>query len=180
MKNLTGSRFGRLVVLNMDCKVGRRRYCTCVCDCGNDTKVLPHNLISGCTKSCSCKGHRVSDAGFRRMLQSYKGSAKVRRIPWELTDEQFRELTSSPCYYTGRPPSSVFVAGNVDRRKRRGLSPSLNLGDEYINNGVDRLDNSKGYTIDNCVPCCATANYAKLKTPHDEFIAFCKEVAQRF
>ena len=28
-------------------------------------------------------------------------------------------------------------------------------------NGIDRINNSKGYTIDNCVPCCFMCNYSK-------------------
>ena len=31
----------------------------------------------------------------------------------------------------------------------------------YKHNGIDRVDPSKGYTIDNCVSCCSKCNYAK-------------------
>jgi hypothetical protein len=28
-------------------------------------------------------------------------------------------------------------------------------------NGIDRVDNTKGYTLENCVPCCTRCNLAK-------------------
>ena len=36
-------------------------------------------------------------------------------------------------------------------------------------NGIDRLDSSKGYTIDNCVSCCSVCNTAKLEMDVDDF-----------
>ena len=44
---------------------------------------------------------------------SIKLGAKRRNLPWELTEEQFRTLTISPCYYTGREPSNVFTSSNA-------------------------------------------------------------------
>lgn len=38
----------------------------------------------------------------------------------------------------------------------------------YIN-GIDRKDSSKGYTIDNCVPCCTECNTMKSDLPLDVF-----------
>jgi hypothetical protein len=52
-------------------------------------------------------------------------------------------------------------------------------GGIYIYNGVDRVDNTKGYTIENCVPCSKEANAMKMAFGHDEFIALCKEIAAR-
>ncbi len=31
----------------------------------------------------------------------------------------------------------------------------------YIYSGVDRVDSTKGYTVDNCESCCKTCNVAK-------------------
>lgn len=39
----------------------------------------------------------------------------------------------------------------------------------YINNGIDRIDNNKGYTIDNVVPCCKMCNQAKNDYTLQEF-----------
>lgn len=58
MKNeqdLTGMRFGRLIALE---DTGERyrtaRIWRCLCDCGNEAKVIVYNLINGSVKSCGC------------------------------------------------------------------------------------------------------------------------------
>lgn len=37
------------------------------------------------------------------------------------------------------------------------------MNGEFISNGIDRIDNNRGYVKENCVPCCKTCNYAKRK-----------------
>jgi len=55
MKNLTGNRFGKLVVLYPAGKNGTGRCVwECQCDCGNVTIVPANNLTSGNTQSCGC------------------------------------------------------------------------------------------------------------------------------
>lgn len=50
-----------------------------------------------------------------------------------LTKEQFQELSNQECHYCGKEGP----------------------------NGIDRIDNSVGYTFENCVPCCKHCNYVK-------------------
>lgn len=38
----------------------------------------------------------------------------------------------------------------------------------YVN-GIDRIDNSKNYTPNNCVPCCEVCNKAKRHLSYVEF-----------
>jgi len=54
-KDLTGRRFGRLVVTGF---AERRKniYWACTCDCGSKTKVQAWNLTSGHSRSCGCAG----------------------------------------------------------------------------------------------------------------------------
>lgn len=73
----------------------------------------------------------------------YKKNAKRRGLSFQLSKEQFYTLTAQPCEYCGR----------------------IN---EY--NGIDRIDSNKDYTIDNCVPCCASCNIMKNDTPFNEWI----------
>ncbi|WP_037547415.1 hypothetical protein [Spirochaeta lutea] len=63
----------------------------------------------------------------------YKRKAKANDREFELTKEQFDRLSTGNCYYC-----------NVE-------GP----------NGIDRIDNSKGYSIENCVSCCKHCNYVK-------------------
>lgn len=51
--DLTGQRFGRLVVLEM-LKKNSRTYCKCQCDCGNIKIIRADAVSSGVTQSCGC------------------------------------------------------------------------------------------------------------------------------
>jgi hypothetical protein len=67
---------------------------------------------------------------------------------WEITKEQYRILTKGNCHYCGKPPRHV----RKDDKTFHG---------GYLCNGIDRVDNTKGYVIDNCVPCCWECNSMK-------------------
>lgn len=52
--DLTGQRFGRLVVLERDYSNSKQVSWFCQCDCGNKVSVRSGNLRSGNTQSCGC------------------------------------------------------------------------------------------------------------------------------
>jgi hypothetical protein len=53
--DLTGERFGRLLVLGLDDNPGRKEvHWSCLCDCGTTKSVSRSNLRSGSTVSCGC------------------------------------------------------------------------------------------------------------------------------
>lgn len=58
IKDLTGKRYGRLVVIELHEKRktgnGTTLYWKCRCDCGNETVSLGNGLKNGDTKSCGC------------------------------------------------------------------------------------------------------------------------------
>jgi hypothetical protein len=169
--NLVGMTFNRLTVESFFGKDCRGEYIwNCLCICGNVRKVRSSDLRSGHNKSCGCFNRdrfrrcRIRPgAAFRHVRDTYKRSALKKGFVWELTDEQFESIITKPCYYTGRPPSKQFVARS---------------GEVFTYSGIDRKDSKKGYTLDNCVPCCTEVNYTKLDTPYDTFLQMVKEIAQ--
>ena len=59
MIDLTGQRFGKLVVLENAGKLdGRRYYWKCQCDCGTTVVIIGTSLRSGNTKSCGCEKYK--------------------------------------------------------------------------------------------------------------------------
>lgn len=52
--DLTGQRFGRLVVLKRDFSRKKAAFWICQCDCGKETTVQSCHLRSGATQSCGC------------------------------------------------------------------------------------------------------------------------------
>ena|SRR5687767_9662289 len=90
-----------------------------------------------------------------KLLYRYKKRAKKLKLDWTLTDEQCEKLFDSPCYYCDTVKYSSI--------KNTGHSTPF----EY--NGIDRVDNSRGYSSDNVVPCCGRCNSAKNKFTLGEF-----------
>lgn len=80
---------------------------------------------------------------FNGKLLSYKREAKKRGIEWLLSDEEFKDFWGKDCYY---------------------------CGSKILGVGIDRVDNSKGYIIDNTVPCCCQCNIIKMDYTYEEFI----------
>jgi hypothetical protein len=66
------------------------------------------------------------------------------------------------CDYCGRHPETYTRPKNA------------NGGFKY--NGIDRVVNSVGYTLENCVPCCSNCNRAKSTLSRQEFIAWAHRV----
>lgn len=77
----------------------------------------------------------------RQPYNDYVSNCRRKNIYWEISFDDFNELTSKNCVYCDRPPHRV----------RNG----------WFYNGIDRLDNNKGYTIKNSVPCCHPCNRVK-------------------
>lgn len=86
-----------------------------------------------------------------------------RDIENQLTPEDLQFLQQKECLFCGRPPF------NWTKWKTRNPI-------QY--NGVDRLDNSKPYTLDNCVTCCKDCNQMKSKRGVQEFLDHCLRVAR--
>lgn len=58
--DLTGKRFGRLVVLRRTDNIGKKPAWVCKCDCGNERIVTGSNLNSGNVQSCGCLWKEVT------------------------------------------------------------------------------------------------------------------------
>jgi len=158
----TGHRYGKLVVIKQaEKRVADEITWFCKCDCGGEKVVRGRDLRYGKTKSCGCLQHRLKypkgEAAFNKLWGHYKQNAKKRGHKFSLLKRDFRRLTSYPCYYCGAIPNQV-------------MRPKCSRSGNYIYNGLDRVDNNKGYTLDNAVPCCYICNKAKGSLSQDEFV----------
>ena len=166
-----GDRFGKLVILRQDgvhkkpCGTTERRW-LCKCDCGNEVSVLGHNLKSGNTKSCGClpKQSRLPNnrGVINHIILQYKRHARDRGLAWGLSYEDVERLIKQPCFYCGTINSNHKVTKNCK--------------EGYDHNGIDRTDSSRGYFIDNVVPCCKICNRAKNNMDQREFIEWARKV----
>jgi len=105
----------------------------------------------------------------RSLGSQYKYRAKeIFDRKFDLTPYQFRQLTNQNCYYCGQEPDQEMVNRNSGEKAI------------YIYNGLDRLDNEKGYTIDNVVPACGDCNQMKSDRNLEEFKHHVTKIANRF
>lgn len=171
--NLTGQRFGRLTVLELhsvSMGKGEKRLWLCECECGKEIVLPTGSLRDGNTRSCGCLNEErrerlkmaSGEAALNALLGSYKKHCNDVGRVFNLTKEEFRSLTKGNCYYCGHEPNQISF-------KKR-------LNGKYIYNGIDRRDNDKGYTAENCVPCCKTCNRAKRTMTESEFVAWINRV----
>lgn len=182
--DLTGKIFGRLTVINLSHTDGKRLYWNCLCECGNAKTVKGDYLSTNRTRSCGClkkettvlinkntKRRKTSPeaSAIRQLYTVYKSNAKSRGLEFSLTHEEAIALFQSPCHYTNRLPSLRVIKMGIN---------DAEIKVPILVNGIDRLDNTKGYTVDNCVPCCTTVNLMKLNNNYEEFIKICNNIAK--
>lgn len=121
--------------------------------CGVTCRKFIGSVDAVCSECRYTRNRRGFPKGTLKKIRSYRGSAKKRNYSWELTDEEAAVLFSLPCEY----------CGGSDK-----------------DSGIDRKDNSLGYTTDNVVACCSICNFAKRDKTMEEWIGWMKRVAARY
>ena len=87
---------------------------------------------------------------------------------WELNLDDFSNLIHSNCHYCGSEPSDDNQWNKSGKRKT--------LDEIYYINGIDRFDSNKGYTNENCFPCCKKCNIMKHDFKHEDFIKHINQI----
>lgn len=180
-KDILWQKFGRLTVLadfktiapNMK-KSCRKLFCKC--DCGRECFCSKEKVLRGDKRSCGCLQRETrASLGEKRKLEygaasaneryvAYKTGARRRGLEFALTKKEFLDIVTRPCIYCGADKSQI-------HRKNDGRRNG-----QFIYTGIDRYDNKKGYTVDNCVPCCAKCNRIKLDMEADEMLEQLKKI----
>lgn len=177
-EDLSNQRFGNLVAIEPVIRGDGVHLWRCVCDCGKDALVRAQSLKEGLSTSCGCFGLERQREALRRFRKdpgmssisvsygSYKHSAKKRKLEFSITKAEFIEFVLKPCHYCGSEPTRFIKLYNK-KLSAEGMDRS-----EIRINGIDRLDNSKGYVLGNMVTCCKTCNVAKHALSMEDFSAW--------
>jgi hypothetical protein len=173
-ENLIGQKFGRLTVVERAprprmVRSGEARW-LCRCECGGMVSVASGSLKSSGVRSCGCLLIEVTskspgEASFNTLYSRYRHAAKVRRLPFDLTKDQFRSITQRHCHYCGVEPKQATVI-------------KVRHNGDYIHNGIDRIDSNIGYTVANSAPCCKACNLAKGNMTVAEFLAWLDRISR--
>jgi hypothetical protein len=92
------------------------------------------------------------EGSFRDLVRQKKQIAKSKNREFTLTDEELRILFKGNCHYCGIEPKQIW------KSRTNRTNPDT---ESFIYNGIDRINNSKGYVPGNCVSCCRKCNSAK-------------------
>ena len=96
------------------------------------------------------KGYYRENLSFKAQYGRLKISTRERNLDVTLSLEEFIDIVSKICNYCG------------EGKERRG---------------IDRMDNLKGYTLENSASCCKICNYMKKTMTIEEFLTHVKKIA---
>ena len=84
--------------------------------------------------------------------KTYAKNANTRNIKFTLSQQDFTEIVSNPCYLCGLENST----------------------------GIDRFNNAIGYLKENCRPCCGHCNLLKKTQSYEDLIQIAEHISSRF
>jgi hypothetical protein len=138
--NLTGQKFGMLSVLSEAPKQGGKSYWLCRCDCGGTHTVAVSHLRSGAIGHCGC----VKRARFIRFATKHGHS----RLPEFQVWLDMRKRCSNP---RDKAYKNYGARGITVCERWAAFENFLeDMGRRPIKTAIDRIDNDKGYSPDNC------------------------------
>lgn len=157
-KDYTGSKFGRLEVLERTRRYENGRYKTyykCRCECGKTIETRADGLVRGTTVSCGCYHLEVTGNINRgkptATLTHGKAQTRLYRVFRDMKNRCYNKNSKDYKNYGGR---GITIC-------KEWLEDYMNFDRWAFANGydpdapkmqctIDRIDNDKGYSPDNC------------------------------
>jgi len=148
-KDLSGKRYGRLTVIK---PCGKNKYgkymFLCKCDCGNDCITLGNGLQCGNTLSCGCLRLEKSLEKVRALTKHNMSNTRIYNI-WHTMIQR--------CYYLKHKSYRNYGGRGItvcdEWQGKHGAENFINwaMVNGYADSlTIDRIDNDKGYSPDNC------------------------------
>lgn len=156
--------YGKLTVLGRE-STENVTFWLCRCLCGTVVRRMGRALRASKkleqTPCCDdCRGIGKGESALNAMFRGYVHSARKRKLEFKLSKIDFSSIVEQNCYYCNEKP--------------RVRKPEMNGG--CVVNGIDRLDNTVGYIIENCVACCFKCNNAKSTLSQADFLELAEKI----
>lgn len=102
--DLTGQRFGRLIVVDRAKNNKFNQVCwICQCDCGNTTVVIGSRLMQGKTKSCGClQKEATANRNYNKGTAKGDSTTKLYVVYKAIKARLYNKNNKSYCNYGGR------------------------------------------------------------------------------
>jgi len=159
-KDIIGTTIGYFKILSNikpKNKHNKKSKCyVCRCFCGKELVLTDYQLYTKSPKSCGCwRGLPPGRTVKNKHYGKYLNTAKRKKLVFSLTQDEFDKLVTAPCFYCGREPYRII------RSEDNKFPLALN--------GLDRMNNTKGYIKGNVVSCCPQCNTMKMDYPVLDF-----------
>lgn len=140
-----------------------REFIIVMCHVCNEEKRKHRRFHESGLLSCGCdRGFNNPLKGYRKKYVIYRKSANDRDIGFFITFNEFLDIIDKNCYYCGQAPIEKIYTVQSGTKIKDTIP--------IFTNGIDRIDSSKGYTIDNIRPCCTKCNRMKLDYTESDFL----------
>jgi hypothetical protein len=142
MFDLINQKFGRLLVLRKDGWIGASIAWACVCDCGREKRATTTNLRSGSTSSCGCLTSERLKMRNPRMTHGMARSATY--VSWR--------CMKTRCSNKNHKHYGLYGGAGITYQESWESFDNFlkDMGEKPNGYTLERIDNSKGYTKENC------------------------------
>ncbi|PEA83808.1 hypothetical protein [Bacillus pseudomycoides] len=133
--DLTGDRYGRLLVIKQAERENNRQTWLCKCDCGNEKTVKEVYLKTGETRSCGCLKKTQEDENLRNQYNNKRVDGVVKTLfkgkePRKDSSTGYRGVTK---YYTRKSKELRYRAWITVKGKRYYKSGFKTAEEAYYN-----------------------------------------------
>jgi hypothetical protein len=164
-----GDKYGKLTIVDFyttKIKSGRSKIIAiCKCECGGNHELSFQSLKYDCGESCpNCRRSprnikkRIRPTSIKRYYKNMISNCKRRNRNLNVTIEDIQK--------------------QLEKQNFKCALSGLDISIEDSTASLDRIDNSKDYTIDNIQWLHVNVNYMKVDLPQNVFIEFCHKISE--
>ena len=119
VKNLSGQRFGHLLVLEWRGTINRNSRYLVRCDCGKEYEVYASNLTSGATQSCGCIKESHGETKIKKLLTENNIKFETQKI---FSNFRYQDTQQFPRYDFYLPDYNILIEYDGEQHYRQVMT----------------------------------------------------------